>query len=310
MGENKDIAVAEQAPKKEVLVSKLMERRLEQPPIDYSQMVLDNLEKKPLSYSSLKHFSVSPWHYWNYYFGEKKESDAFDKGKVFELMLLEPEKVDTEIRIRPDLNLRKPADREKLAEWKIDPKNAGKIHVSESDLAECLEMYERCMRDEELMEFLSDIEKDGIQETVYWTDPETKLRNVAKIDCRNDKYANPFKVIDIKTGISGDPLDWDRAVLNFYYHLQAGGYTLAYEKKYFVYPQYYWVVVENRAPYAINIFKADDRLLEEGKRLYLQLLQAFKYCLDNNLWHQSHAFWRFLAPYNNVRMPGYYKTKI
>lgn len=265
---------------------------------------------RPVSYSRLKHFLTSPRHMWESYFGEDTGStSSLDKGNIFELMLLEPDRVDEAIVIYPIYNLRKPADREKKLQFEEEQraKNPDVLLVKEEDLEEAFNMYRAACKHPDVLAFLD--ETAAIQETIYWTDPKSGIRCTGKVDQRTSFDENPFKITDLKTGVSADPRDWPRAVMNFDYWLQGGAYVEGYSRSQFVYGDYYWLVIENKAPYGVNYVKADAALIDEGRRVWQTACMAIKYCIENELWHQSHEFWRGMTPHDTARLM-FYRSKI
>lgn len=278
----------------------------EEPKIDWSIKVNETLKTRPISYSSLKNFYKSPQHYLDYLYGEKKETDAFTKGNVFECMLLEPELIDEKVAIMPSFNLRTnqgKADKEAFA-----TANKGKEIIKEQDFEDCLKMYDNAIKDDDVMRLVSI--KKGIQETIFWTDRETGIRNISKLDFTAESGDVPLSIVDVKTSASGELDDFMRAVIRFDYVLQTGSYRLAYKNTKFQFPDYYWIVAETTAPFGVNVVKADSKLIDAGERAYEQGLLAFKYCRDKNLWNQSYSFFRFNMEYYSGNLPGYYNRKL
>jgi len=303
------MAKKEQAPEKEPkakAVSELMRERKEKDPIAWNA-VEDVIADRPISYSSSRKFMISPWHFYEYYFGERTETDAFDVGNLFELMLLEPDTVDDRVVIYPPYNLRKPAHRELKAEF--DEQHKGKLCVKEEALEDCLNMYERAIKDPEVSEWLDRFA--AVQESKFFDHKATGLRSIAKIDARTSLDEATPAIIDVKTtGGTADPDKFLRSVMNYDYWLQAGIYVMAYNVKHFVWPEFYWMVFETTPPYGINIIKADPNIIDEGKRVYDNLLKGIKFCSDAGHWDKSHKFWRLMAPYDSVRLPGWHRPRI
>ena len=288
-------------------VSDLMRERREKPPIDISGQILKIMEDRPISYSSGKNFLKSPWHFFNYYIEPKEKKDYFDTGTLFEMMLLEPEKVDDEIVISPVFNKRTKDGKAEYEKFLAD--NRGKTVISEDVLQSSLDMYERAIKDPEVKDWLSRL--GWVQEKVYYTHPPTKLRAMSKIDARTSLDDVYPAIVDLKTTARlADPNDFTRTMYSLDYWLQAGSYCYAYQKKHFVYPEYYWMVFETKPPYAFNIIKAEPSLIEEGIRVWDNLLKGIKFCIDEDLWHVNHKFWRLMMPYDSVKMPGYHKPRV
>ena len=272
---------------------------------DYESMIADFLKDPRMSQSSMKKFLISPWDFIQYK-EERKYDDAphYDKGNVFELLLLEPEKADETIVEMPlYAGAGCVAKRKEFREA-----NPGKVCVTGELIDEGFAMFKSAINHDDVLELLE--RKAAAQEVIDWTDPETKIRNRSILDFRSDWYEPQPFICDVKTATSAERQQFQKAIFNFDYVLQAGAYCAAAHFKKFVYPEYYWLVIENKEPYGINRFRCDPNLVAEGKRIYLEGLKAFKYCKEHNLWHESHSFWRFLSPYEIVAKPAWFRSKI
>lgn len=290
--------------------SERMQEILKQEEPDYNAIMIEQTTsgKRPISQSAAKKFLESPRSMYEYYFGEdgKEESAVMTLGKAYEIMLLEPDKVDEEIVVAPVFNRRTRVGKEAYAEFQ--EKWKGKIILPEDQMEVCLKMYQRARKDQEIMAILEDIAV--VQESVYFTHRQTGFRCVAKVDFRNSIDAKPFKVIDLKT-FGGQPMpsDFTRQQYALKYWFQGGAYFNAYRNKYYAFPDYYWMVASTKPPYDLNYFKADQDLVREGERIWDLVLQAIKYCNDNKLWHLGPKFWRIMADHDTVRLPAYHKMR-
>lgn len=238
---------------------------------------------------------------------EKVKTDYFDTGTLFEMMLLEPQTVDDKVVTAPEVNRRTKAGREEYDNFLKE--NEGKFVVSQEVLETSLDMYERAIHDPEVKEWLPRL--GHYQETKIYTHPATGLKAISKIDCRTELDIADPAIVDVKTmGKVASPQQWERDMYNLEYWLQAGAYCYAYQRTHFVFPDFYWMVFESKPPYGINIIKADPAIIDEGIRVWDNILKGIKFCMDEDLWHHSHKFWRLMAPYDTVRMPNYHRIRI
>ena len=77
-------------------------RELEAERIALDIFVRETIEKRPLSYSSLKSFSISPKHYISYLTKERTPpTAALIQGSVFDILLLTPEDFEKKLYIAP-----------------------------------------------------------------------------------------------------------------------------------------------------------------------------------------------------------------
>lgn len=250
--------------------------------IDY-QKIID----KVLSYSSLKEFMKSPEHFVQYLEKKKAPSEAMIFGSLLDRMILTPGTWQDEFTVMPHFDRRTKEGKEGFA--KFAEENKGKTFVEEDQIVKAEFITAKVMQNEQAIELLSRITQT--QETIFYTDKETGLRMIAKLDGRGEDI-----IFDLKSCASADPDDFIKAAINFNYPLQAAVYTEAVRNKFFKFPDYYFLCVETSAPYGISVCKAGDDFIELGKQQLRKALDQFKYCLDNKLFHQSYEFKSLFGP--------------
>ena len=69
-------------------------------------ITLQQLQERPLSYSSLKEFAKSPRHYLDYLNRKKETTPAMQFGSMVHCLLLQPDKFDTQFAIMPTIDKR------------------------------------------------------------------------------------------------------------------------------------------------------------------------------------------------------------
>lgn len=278
-------------------------------PFDLDKLVRSTIEKRPLSYSSLKQFYKSPRHYIEYITGEKTPpTPAMVLGNVLDCMLLTPQDFEDTYNVMPVFlhDGRTKAGKEERAAAAIA--GQGKISITDEMYRTSLGMLKSLYNDNDAMQYIEHIKY--AQSTIIWTDPKTKLKSISKLDAQgNIEEPNEF-IMDLKSAADAEEGAFIRQAHNLDYHLQAGGYTLAVKRKFFRFPDYINIVVESKAPYAVNVFKATSEYLETSQEMYEFLLLAFDMCLKENLWHMGHSFWRLGTPYFQMKLPGYFKSKL
>lgn len=258
---------------------------------------------RPVSYSSLKHFRSSPAHYVEYLLSEKKDTEATMLGKVVHMMILQPERVDEDVFIMPELNLRTNAD--KATKARLLEENKGKLLITKDTYLLAIEITKSVYRDKDAMYYINRLIRTEFR--LEWTDPETKLKSVGYVDGASDPDDTDFFILDLKTTNDAEKDSFIRSAANFEYHLQCGGYMLGYKRRYFAFPDFIWIVVETSAPYGVNVFRADPKYIQEAQEEYQNTLLAFKYCMDNNEFHKTYDFHRFNLAYNRMELPKYVK---
>ena len=88
-----------------------------------------DLNARPLSYSSLKHFRKSPKHYVEYVLGDRIFKEEWNLGTAFEIALTEPQNYDKKVFVYTKPNLRSNAGKE---EWELmKTQGRGKTMITE-----------------------------------------------------------------------------------------------------------------------------------------------------------------------------------
>lgn len=309
-----EIKVAEQEKPQSFLelITEIKERATverEQRPELLNELVKETIKTRPLSYSSLKQFYKSPQHYIEYISGVRTPpTPAMVLGNVLDCMLLTPKEFEETYAVAPRWQHDR---RTKLgkAERANFYESAGNKIVIDSDMYDTsLKMLESLLKDDDAMSYLENVKYT--QSSIIWQDPKTKLKSISKLDAQGNIEESDEFILDLKTAADAEESAFIRQAHNLGYHLQSGGYTLAVKRKFFRFPNYINVVVESKPPYAVNVFKATSQYLETSQEMYEYLLLAFNMCLKENLWHMGHAFWRLGSPYFQMKLPGYFKSKL
>jgi len=282
--------------------------KVEQPDL-LNELVKSTIKDRPLSYSSLKQFSKSPQHYIDYITKVRTPpTPAMFLGSLLDVMLLSPKDFEETYFISPIFKHdgRTKLGKEERAKAREDA--GDKICIDWDTYQTGLKMLESLYRDSDAMHYIDRIQYS--QSSIIWTDPNTKLKSISKLDAEGDKGEVTDFIMDLKSATDAEESKFIRDAHNFGYHIQAGGYTLAMKRKFFRFPDYINVVVESKPPYAVNVFKGSNKYIETSQNEYEYLLLAFNMCLKENLWHLGHSFWRLGTPYYQMNLPGHFKTKL
>lgn len=122
------------------------------------------------------------------------------------------------------------------------------------------------------------------QSSRYWTDKETGLYCMARMDMEGENI-----IAELKSAISGEPDDFPRASLYFDYDCQGGMYLCSAEARH-IYPEYKFIVVEKKPPYDISVFHLDSDTKKVWKDYTHHLLLSFKQCMDFRQWNMSYDY--------------------
>ena len=240
------------------------------------------LESRPLSYSSLSAFSRSPAHYIEYLFRPRVETPSTLLGSAVDCLVLTPNDFDKNFAVSGKFKLN--TNIGKAEKKSFAAKNANKTIL---DIA----MYDKAcrMRDALLCNKITSLyirKTTERQKKVHYTDKKTGLPLVCFMDAKGKGI-----IEDLKTTKDALPSAFSESVFKYKYHIQAAIYVeaMAFHGEQC---DFYWVCVESGSPYGVSVIKASEEVLNYGKRELHRLLDAYKYCMDNDLWKHSYDFWQ------------------
>lgn len=279
---------------------------LKEQKITNDRIIKESLKKRPLSYSAMKEFQKSPQHFFAYITKERKPATpAMIQGSIFDVMLLTPDRFDDMYHVMPKIDKRTKVGK---AEYANQLEICGdKFPITPEQFDTSINMLKSITKNEGAMDYINRFKFN--QTKIEWKDHETGLNCIGYYDGESDIEDQDYFISDIKTAQDASEDKFIRDAHNYGYHLQTGAYTSAAKQRFFKFPDFIHIVIESSAPYAVNIFRASSNYLEQSQNEWHETLKAFKYCLENNLWHMSYEFHRLSVPYNQMNLPGYFKPK-
>ena len=199
--------------------------------------------------------------------GVKKEpTDNLILGSVIHTLILEPQKLDSEYIIMPELNLRTNADKAVKAELEAEAKATNKTLVK-SEIYNQAEAVSKSFLNSSLSLFLRGEVK---AEASFFGEIDG-----VKVKARPDLILPEQKIIiDFKTTsqVGGGSADgFARMAANFSYYIQASLY-LEITK----YKQFYFIVLETAEPFMVGCYKLDSEALEFGKSEIRRAIEIYK----------------------------------
>lgn len=262
------------------------------------------IEQRPPSPSSIKAFRKSPKHYIEYLFGEKVEKDAYTMGNLVDILITEPESFDNRVLVYDKPNLRTndgKAEMEKLRETATEKHLA----MATRDDVEQARLAVEGVMSVDLARELIEARTAG-QVDMSWRNRKHNLPIRGKIDFVSKAWGEEW-IVEVKTTRSADPDDFRRQAYNLGYDIQAGGYLDGYHKTRYRFPYFIFLAIEVEPPYNCSVNFCDNKYIEEAKKEWLGSLAAFRYCMDNGLFHQGYEFRLHTMPYFSMEYPGYHK---
>lgn len=265
------------------------------------------IAQRPLSYSALKAFRKSPKHYMLYLTQPRVQTDAMLLGTVVECLTLEPDRFEKRFMVIPKLNLRTndgKAERERLMIL------AQKQNLTLID-EETKELAEKCrtaLMDHSVSRTIIE-HKRHTQVKLAWNHKPTGIPMIGYVDFESKAWETDF-IIDLKTTANADPDEFVKQAAKLDYHIQAGAYLDGYPRCKFTFPQMAFVAVETDDPFNVSVFFCDNQYTDRARDEFHGSVNAFKYCMDNNLWHQGYEFRTMgTRDYFPMEIPGFVKQK-
>lgn len=255
--------------------------------------------------SALKHGMRSMLHLREYLDQpQQPPTDSMLLGTALHAAVLEPDKYNTEFVVIPrpcdcaavasdwDAYCEKNADRtedwretnfRKTKAWTVYMSRFGIDHAGANTLT-----HEQAEAVKAMSTALA--EHPGASALLQGSDTEVTLqwsgwRNVAckaRLDAVNhDRQI----VVDVKTTQDASRDAFQRQIANLYYHIQAAFYldaagTCLGDKPW----SFVWIVVENKAPYAVAVYRASAQVVDVGWTHAARLLSEYADCTAADLW--------------------------
>lgn len=271
------------------------------------QITDDFLLNRPLSPSSLKAFRKSPKHYMEYLFGEKKEIPAFVMGNIIDCLLTEPEMFDKRVMKYEKPNLRTNAGRAEMENIKAIANEKHMTLATQEEIDRGRMAVDGCLS----VDLARELVEAGVggQINLKWTDRETNLPIRGRTDMESKAWGERW-IVEIKTtgkAQGADPDNFQRDALRLGYDIQMAAYLDGYHKTRFMFPNFAFIVIETEEPFNCSVNFCDNKFIEQAKQEWAGTLKAFRYCMDNKLFHQGYEFRLHTMPYFSMRYPGWNK---
>lgn len=251
-------------------------------------LTLDDIKKRPLSYSSLKEFKRSPMHFLHYRNKpkDKEEKAALIFGGLLDCLLLTPDEFDSRYCILPEAFLLKDCvaahgkEQGRLVYDKRNEEieaaiaNTEKVIISQDLYNQASTMRDIIWSHPIAMKIIQRV--TDVQCTIPWKDKGTGLDVIGKFDGMGEDI-----IFELKTTRDADPEAFMKDAYNLGYHIQCATYLQAMHKR-GKFPTFWYVVIEKTAPYGISVFRPSEEYVALGKQELDYLLKSFKLCLDMN----------------------------
>ena len=235
---------------------------------------LEFVQKRPLSYSSIKEFAKSPKHYIHYVLAKRESNKAMDLGSLLHCLIMYPSKFNDQFIISPNVDRR---TKDGKAIWEdFVGGSFGKTIISEDELSEATQITDSVMSNWKIKTTVTECNTFE-QEFAF---------NIQGLPFRGfvDGIKDGEYIIEIKTMNDASPSNITREFFNRKYHIQAGLYNLVHKL-----PVKY-LIVETKAPYNYMLVDATDAYIKKGQEELMELTEKFVTCMDLDAFNAGYGF--------------------
>lgn len=178
-------------------------------------------------------------------------------------------------------NAKKPSESTlaSIAWWNdFEKRTAGKLVLSADEFERAQHMIASVQRHDHAMALL----EDGRTElSLLWQDGAYDV----PCRCRFDFFGNNMVAADLKTTVDASPEGFARQAANLAYHLSAAFYWSGAEAVLNESPRaWFWICVENVAPYATAVYACEMDALRAGMRLVNVAMGRFRVARRSKYW--------------------------
>jgi hypothetical protein len=224
-----------------------------------------------ISNSMLNNISVSPEHFRFMMDNPQPATPAMKLGSAIHMNVLQPEQFNKTYAVSPKFDKRTKQGKEDYKNFINN--NLSKTIISESDFELIEQITLKLMKDS----FVNKLLRNGEPEKII-----TWYNKHYEVDCKGMlDYHLPQAdmIIDLKTTKDASYNGFMRSVKKFKYHKQAAFYMDAVKAYRFII-----IAVEKTPPFAINVFELGDDMIDEGRDMYNNELEIYKYCMETDYW--------------------------
>ena len=237
----------------------------------------DYRKREGVSASDLKKMVKSMAHY-KYFKDHPEDSDtpAFQFGRAYHKLMLEPEDFDNEFIVSPKFDRRTKEGKAAYEQFLQDA--AGKEVIDEETYQTLLEMQVALYN----TPFVKLLIKGEHEKSFFWTD-DTGVPCKARPDSFG-QIKDQYICVDLKTANDAETDQFMRDAIKFGYDIQAYHYCEGLKNAYGKDFKFIFVVQEKKPPFLTNVLEADELFMRSGKELRNALLAKYRNALESDTW--------------------------
>lgn len=212
----------------------------------------------------------------------REPTDAMRLGTVTHTAILEPDKLDALVLIRPDeIDARTKDGKAALAALNAQAAAEKRMLVKQSDYDRVLRMRDAVHRHPGAQRLLAGAQREV---SYFWNDASTQ----APLKCRPDilqRFGDDLGLSDIKTCSDASPAGFGRQIAAFDYHLSASFYFSGMEHVEHRTPLFFaFIAVESEAPHGVGVYTLTPDALLAGARKANRAIVAYAEARRTGYW--------------------------
>ena len=253
-----------------------------------------------ISRSELFKISESPEKFKYYREHPEESTPALVFGQLFHAMALQPEMVNEQFAVAPNVDRRTKAGKEAFAEFETQAE--GKTIVSVDMVEQATAMCEALNKNE----FVKKLLKGEKEKPFFWVDDLTN----EECKCRTDvltEIGENLIIVDLKTADCAETETFMRSAIKYGYDFQSAMYSEGVKVNTGKEPLFVFIVIEKKPPYAINILQADKLLIRRGYDVFRELIGIYADCKKTDNWY---GYLGKFNQINNLALPAYLAKEV
>lgn len=233
---------------------------------------------------------------------KQEETDSMILGSAIHCAILEPERFTSDFVVCPKVDRRTAAGKATYAEFEAA---AGDKTVLTADQMEIVEGMKASIMSHPVASMM--LNGGEAEYSYYHKDVTTGL----ELKCRPD-YHNGGALIDLKTTMDASYEGFAKQMGNLGYHLQAAYYLDVFNGSQGTnYDEFFFVAIENKAPYAIAVYRLDSAQIEHGRIAYQRALSEYAGFLNSGSnMEELKTLYGYPAQITDIQIPFYILDKI
>lgn len=242
-----------------------------------NRMTEEEYRKSPaVNKSTLWEIRKSPAHYkWAVdHQDEQEDTQALRMGRAIHMAILQPDEYLDHYAVAPNVDRRTKEGKKIWEEFLAE--NEGCEVLSQDEFDTIKEISKSVVRETPMIPWWA----AETEVPLFWDDPRTGIRCKCRVDAIVPLRGQTI-VIDLKTTTDASSTAFVRDALRFGYHVQAAHYLngIKAARPELKNPEWWFVAVEKKPPYAVNVLKADDGFLDAGQFKLMELMDKLDDCM-------------------------------